>query len=245
MAKSAVTPARRRRRILRDALLLAVVLVVLLLRTEFPIFTAGQALAATQARYFFGPGEVAAVLDHTTSRLISRLAVRSPVGDYDRYYILRQGDWYAWCGIDRFGPFWRSGGLGAVENDPDTPLVPLVIYGDGYDYCGLVLALCNDPSLPLVPLPRRDSLLVVVNDPDIAEVEVLYYAQYSGGFHTLRQTEPLADKCYLFYRPAGQSNYHFDDDGFLLRGYDRAGNLIYESEAPSHWAEWWGLTIPE
>ena len=105
----------------------------------------------------------------------------------------------------------------------------------------------NDPSLPLVPLPRRDSLLVVVNDPNIAEVEVLYYAQYSGGFHTLRQAEPLADKCYLFYRPAGQSNYHFDDDGdgFLLRGYDRAGNLIYESEAPSHWTERWGLTIPE
>ena len=212
MSRRPVTPARRRRRILRDTLLLAVVLAVLVLRMDFPVFTADQALAATQARYFFGPGEVIAALDNPQEWDAGRF------GPGDRYYILRWGDWYAWCGISRSGPFWRTGSLGAVE---------------------------NDPSLPLVPLPRRGSLLVVVNDPNIAEVEVLYYAQYSGGFHTLRQAEPLADKCYLFYRPAGQSNYHFDDDGFLLRGYDRAGNLIYESEAPSHWAEWWGLTIPE
>ena len=132
--------------------------------------------------------------------------------------ILQDGSCYAVCTLPREGLFWGQGTLDAVV---------------------------NDPSLPLVPLPRRGSLLVVANDPNIAEVEVLYYALYNGGFHTLRQTEPLADKCYLFYRPAGQSNYHFDDDGFLLRGYDRAGNLIYESEAPSHWAEWWGLTIPE
>ena len=212
MSRRPVTPARRRRRILRDTLLLAAVLAVLVLRMDFPVFTARQALAATQARYFFGPGEVIAALDNPQEWDAGRF------GPGDRYYILRWGDWYAWCGISRSGPFWRTGSLGAVE---------------------------NDPSLPLAPLPRRGSLLVVVNDPNIAEVEVLYYAQYSGGFHTLRQAEPLADKCYLFYRPAGQSNYHFDDDGFLLRGYDRAGNLIYASEAPSHWAEWWGLTIPE
>ena len=134
--------------------------------------------------------------------------------------ILQDGSCYAVCTLPREGLFWGQGTLDAVV---------------------------NDPSLSLVPLPRRDSLLVVVNDPDVAEVEVLYYAPYSGGFHTLRQSEPLAGKCYLFYRPAEQDNYHFDDDGdgFLLRGYDRAGNLIYESEAPSHWAEWWGLTIPE
>ena len=139
--------------------------------------------------------------------------------EYYISYLLQDGSCYAVCHLSRpDGIFWESGYLDAVV---------------------------NDPSLPLVPLPRRGSLLVVVNDPNIAEVEVLYYALYSGGFHTLRQAEPLADKCYLFYRPAGQSNYHFDDDGFLLRGYDRAGNLIYASEAPSHWAEWWGLTIPE
>ena len=56
MSRRPVTPARRRRRILRDTLLLAVVLAVLVLRMDFPVFTADQALAATQARYFFGPG---------------------------------------------------------------------------------------------------------------------------------------------------------------------------------------------
>ena len=56
MSRHPVTPARRRRRILRDTLLLAVVLAVLVLRMDFPVFTADQALAATQARYFFGPG---------------------------------------------------------------------------------------------------------------------------------------------------------------------------------------------
>ena len=44
MARSFVTPAQRKRRILRDALLLAVVLVVLILRLDFPILTAEQAL---------------------------------------------------------------------------------------------------------------------------------------------------------------------------------------------------------
>ena len=84
--------------------------------------------------------------------------------------ILQDGSCYAVCTLPREGLFWGQGTLDAVV---------------------------NDPSLPLVPLPGRDSLLVVVNDPNIAEVEVLYYAQYSGGFHTLRQAEPLADKCYL------------------------------------------------
>ena len=224
MAKSAVTPARRRRRILRDALLLAVVLVVLLLRTEFPIFTAGQALAATQARYFFGPGEVAAVLDYTTSRLISRLAVRSPVGNYDRYYILRQGDWYAWCGINRFGPFWRSGGLGAVENDPDTPLVPLVIYGDGYDYCGLVLALCNDPDIA-----RVEAECPVLTDSGFLLITTDQFQRVDNHFLVSWET----DRNWLFA------------EALRLRGYDQAGNLIYESPVPESWAEEYNISDPD
>lgn len=44
MSRRPVTPARRRRRILRDTLLLAVVLAVLVLRMDFPVFTARQAL---------------------------------------------------------------------------------------------------------------------------------------------------------------------------------------------------------
>ena len=108
MSTRPVTPARRRRRILRDTLLLAVVLAVLVLRMDFPVFTADQALAATQARYFFGPGEVIAALDNPQEWDAGRF------GPSYRYYILRWWDWYAWCGISRSGPFWRTGSLGAV-----------------------------------------------------------------------------------------------------------------------------------
>ena len=94
MARSFVTPAQRKRRIFRDILLLAVILVVLVLRLDFPILTAEQALEATQDRYLFGPGEVITTLDY------SRKANQVKIGQYDRYYILRHGDWYAWCGVN-------------------------------------------------------------------------------------------------------------------------------------------------
>ena len=55
--------------------------------------------------------------------------------------ILQDGSCYAVCTLPREGLFWGQGTLDAVV---------------------------NDPSLPLVPLPRRDSLLVVANDPNIA-----------------------------------------------------------------------------
>ena len=120
MARRFVTTARRKRRILRDALLLAAVLAVLALRLDFPILTAGQAMEAAQARHFFGPGAVIGRID------FPRAANTVKGGQHDRYYILRWGDWYAWCGVDRYGLFWQAGTLEAVENDPDTPLVPLV-----------------------------------------------------------------------------------------------------------------------
>lgn len=97
MARSFVTPAQRKRRIFRDILLLAVILVVLVLRLDFPILTAQQALEATQDRYLFGPGEVITTLDY------SREANKVKIGQYDRYYILRHGDWYAWCGVNHYG----------------------------------------------------------------------------------------------------------------------------------------------
>lgn len=154
MSTRPVTPARRRRRILRDTLLLAAVLAVLVLRMDFPVFTARQALAATQARYFFGPGEVIAALDNPQEWDAGRF------GPSDRYYILRRGNWYACCDISRSGPFWRSGSLVAVENDPTLPLIPLVVYEYSY---GSVLVVCNDPGIVRVELvfpvssPETDS----------------------------------------------------------------------------------------
>ena len=167
MARCSVTPAQRKRRILRDALLLAVVLVVLILRLDFPILTAEQALEATQARYFFGPGEVITTLDY------SREANKVKIGQYDRYYILRHGDWYAWCGVNHYGLFWQTGGLDAVENTPDLPLVSLVVS----DW-------------------RTGAVLVISNDPEITQVEITFpiSAETKQGYRSEEHTSELQSR---------------------------------------------------
>ena len=218
MARHPTTPARRKRRVVRAAIALPLLLAMLVLALDFPILTARQALRATQKRHFFGPGEVLTRLD------FPRRPNTLKMGQYDRYYILRQGDWYAWCGINRFGPFWRSGGLGAVENDPDTPLVPLVIYGDGYDYCGLVLALCNDPDIARVeaecPVLTDSGFLLITTD-QLQRVDNHFLVSWE------------TDRSWLFA------------EALRLRGYDQAGNLIYESPVPESWAEEYNISDPD
>ena len=208
MARSFVTPAQRKRRILRDALLLAVVLVVLILRLDFPILTAEQALEATQDRYFFGPGEVITTLDY------SREANKVKIGQYDRYYILRHGDWYAWCGVNHYGLFWQTGGLDAVENDPDLPLVPLVVS----DW-------------------NSGAVLVISNDPEITQVEITFpiSAETKQGYSLLSasQTEST-ENCFLIPYTSGPG-FVFPED-LQAKGYDAAGALLYQSPKPESWA---------
>lgn len=208
MARSFVTPAQRKRRILRDALLLAVVLVVLILRLDFPILTAEQALEATQDRYFFGPGEVITTLDY------SREANKVKIGQYDRYYILRHGDWYAWCGVNHYGLFWQTGGLDAVENDPDLPLVPLVVS----DW-------------------NSGAVLVISNDPEITQVEITFpiSAETKQGYTLLSasQTEST-ENCFLIPYTSGPG-FAFPED-LQVKGYDAAGALLYQSPKPESWA---------
>lgn len=208
MARSFVTPAQRKRRILRDALLLAVVLVVLILRLDFPILTAEQALEATQDRYFFGPGEVITTLDY------SREANKVKIGQYDRYYILRHGDWYAWCGVNHYGLFWQTGGLDAVENDPDLPLVPLVVS----DW-------------------NSGAVLVISNDPEITQVEITFpiSAETKQGYTLLSasQTEST-ENCFLIPYTSGPG-FVFPED-LQVKGYDAAGALRYQSPIPESWA---------
>ena len=208
MARSFVTPAQRKRRILRDALLLAVVLVVLILRLDFPILTAEQALEATQDRYFFGPGEVITTLDY------SREANKVKIGQYDRYYILRHGDWYAWCGVNHYGLFWQTGGLDAVENDPDLPLVPLVVS----DW-------------------NSGAVLVISNDPEITQVEITFpiSAETKQGYTLLSasQTEST-ENCFLIPYTSGPG-FVFPED-LQVKGYDADGKLIYQSPEPESWA---------
>ena len=208
MARSFVTPAQRKRRILRDALLLAVVLVVLILRLDFPILTAEQALEATQDRYFFGPGEVITTLDY------SREANKVKIGQYDRYYILRHGDWYAWCGVNHYGLFWQTGGLDAVENDPDLPLVPLVVS----DW-------------------NSGAVLVISNDPEITQVEITFpiSAETKQGYTLLSasQTEST-ENCFLIPYTSGPG-FVFPED-LQVKGYAAAGALRYQSPIPESWA---------
>ena len=208
MARSFVTPAQRKRRILRDALLLAVVLVVLILRLDFPILTAEQALEATQDRYFFGPGEVITTLDY------SREANKVKIGQYDRYYILRHGDWYAWCGVNHYGLFWQTGGLDAVENDPDLPLVPLVVS----DW-------------------NSGAVLVISNDPEITQVEITFpISAETNQAYTLpsaSQTEST-ENCFLIPYTSGPG-FVFPED-LQAKGYDAAGALLYQSPKPESWA---------
>lgn len=208
MARSFVTPAQRKRRILRDALLLAVVLVVLILRLDFPILTAEQALEATQDRYFFGPGEVVTTLDY------SREANKVKIGQYDRYYILRHGDWYAWCGVNHYGLFWQTGGLDAVENDPDLPLVPLVVS----DW-------------------NSGAVLVISNDPEITQVEITFpiSAETKQGYTLLSASQTQStENCFLIPYTSGPG-FVFPED-LQVKGYDAAGALLYQSPKPESWA---------
>ena len=208
MARRSVTPAQRKRRIVRDALLLAVVLVVLVLRLDFPILTAEQALEATQARYFFGPGEIITTLNY------SREANQVKLGQHDRYYILRHGDWYAWCGVNHYGLFWQAGGLDAVENDPDLPLVPLVVS----DW-------------------NSGAVLVISNDPEITQVEITFpvSAETKQGYSLLSASQSQStENCFLIPYTSGPG-FVFPED-LQVKGYDTAGTLIYQSPVPESWA---------
>lgn len=208
MARSFVTPAQRKRRIFRDILLLAVILVVLVLRLDFPILTAEQALEATQGRYFFGPGEVITTLDY------SREANQVKIGQYDRYYILRHGDWYAWCGVNHYGLFWQTGGLDAVENDPDLPLVPLVVS----DW-------------------RTGAVLVISNDPKITQVEITFpiSAETKQVYSLITASQSQStENCFLIPYTSGPG-FVFPED-LQVKGYDADGKLIYQSPEPESWA---------
>lgn len=137
-------------------------------------------------------------------------------------YILQDGSCYALCRLPRPRGLFHSGGS--------------------------LSAAVNDPALPMLPVLLQDHLLVVVNNPDIAQVELVYYVYGGGvdsGFHVLRGDEPLVENCWLFYCPVRSSTLTIQSDGFLLRGYSGTGALLYETAVPDQWTQRWELTIPE
>lgn len=210
MSKRSVTPAQRKRRIVRDTLLLAVILVVLVLALDLPILTAQQALKATQARYFFGPGRVITTLDYP------RAYNKAKIGQYDRYYILQDGDWYAWCGVNHYGLFWQTGGLDAVKNDRDRPLVPLVV---------------SDWS--------NGAVLVISNDPEITQVEVIFpiAANSTYTLFSTRGTDAV-ENCFLISYTAPEQAYFVYPEDLQIKGYGADGTLLYQSPIPDEWARY-------
>lgn len=218
MADKPMSITQRKRRMARDAVVLAVCVVFLFAAWGFPIFTAEQAMKATQRRYFFGPGEVIGMVDYVGQRGSNTVWM----GKYDRYYILRDGDWYAWCGVNHYGLFWQTGGLEAVENDPSLPLVPLVV-SDWED--GAVLLICNAP--------------------EIVEVELIFPVRSRNTdiwkLHPVRADERMED-CFIVCYTVDDISVRLRRD-LLVRGYNAAGEIIYQSPMPN-WEDYgYGLSL--
>ena len=201
MAERPISQRGRKWRLLRDAVILLLTLVFLSVTLDFPMFTAEQALRATQTRYYWEDGQVVADLGS------------GPL--YDRQYLLRMGNWYAWCGLSREGLLWDSGTLVSLYRDPEQPLSAVTPHNLG-------------------------AVLVLAGDPDIVQVEVEYPVLVSEsdagmvyGLNTLRQG-PAADGCFWF-QLTGNLLPAYYMDRIRLRGYDADGRLIYQSPEPEPW----------
>lgn len=200
MAEHPISQRGRKWRILRDAVLLLLALTFLVVTLNFPMFTAGQALRATQTRYYWEEGQVVADLGS------------GPL--CDRQYLLRNGNWYAWCGLSRNGLLWDSGSLVSLYRDPEQPLSAVTPHSQG-------------------------AVLVLAGNPDIVQVEVEYPVLVSESdagrvydLDTLRQG-PVAEGCFWFQLTGNLPAYQMDR--IRLRGYDAEGKLIYQSPVPESW----------
>ena len=202
------TPALRKKRILRDVCLLLLCPLVLLLAWGFPCFTRSQALWALQKANFFEGGRV--------------VAWSSPPEDRDTAYaVLRRDGWYAVGTLRRAGPFWEPVRFNAVQPDDALPITLLFV----------------DAGM------AHSFLCVLSSDPQIVTMELDYVAGFSETSSSPQQLRTLrreaVEHCFLF--PCDGSAWVPVDDPFQsirLRGYDTAGNLVYESPVPSLWANY-------
>lgn len=201
MAERPISQRGRKWRLLRDAVILLLTLVFLAVTLDFPMFTARQALRATQTRYYWEDGQVVADLGS------------GPL--YDRQYLLRMGNWYAWCGLSREGLLWDSGTLVSLYRDSEQPLSAVTPHN-----LGVVLVLAGDPDIVQVEVEYP----VLVSESDAGMVY---------GLNTLRQG-PVADGCFWF-QLTGNLLPAYYMDRIRLRGYDADGRLIYQSPEPESW----------
>ena len=153
MARRPTNPARRKRRTAVCAVLLPLLLAALLLVLDFPFLTAQGALAATQERYAFGPGEV-----------IARFSPQQEGMPPLRYYIVRDGDWFAWCSVERDGLFWRPGALTAACPDGEAPLA--ILASPAFGGRGQELTVVSGgPDVVAVEAPEDQCFFFTLEDP--------------------------------------------------------------------------------
>lgn len=126
-----------------------------------------------------------------------------------RCYILRRNGAYAWCSVYRYGPFWAPGDLYALDCPSDVPLA--------------ARSMGHFAGAP-------GAVLVAVNAPDVAEVELL--SEINGVDHALRRSVPDPDRRWFLFT---YSDPNFPDAALTgLRGYDAGGRLVAECELASY-----------
>ena len=135
------------------------------------------------------------------------------------------------------------------------PLVLLLAWGFPYFARSQALwepvrfnAVQPDDALPITLLFEdagiaHSFLCVLSSDPQIVTMELDYVAGFSETSSSPQQLRTLrreaVEHCFLF--PCDGSAWVPVDDPFQsirLRGYDTAGNLVYESPVPSLWANY-------
>lgn len=123
--------------------------------------------------------------------------------------------------LRRAGPFWEPVRFNAVQPDDALPITLL------FEDAGMA----------------HSFLCVLSSDPQIVTMELDYVAGFSETSSSPQQLRTLrreaVEHCFLF--PCDGSAWVPVDDPFQsirLRGYDTAGNLVYESPVPSLWANY-------
>lgn len=102
--------------------------------------------------------------------------------------------------------------------------------------------------MPLVVSDWEEgAALVVCNRPDIASVEV-EFPVYAGSRYLLAsivQDQKTEDHFLVPWALDRQEVIWLYPEELRLRGYDAAGELVYQSPVPASWADDFGITDPD
>ena len=199
----------RPQRLLRDVLILLLSLLLLYAALGFPIPTAEAALRALEERQFFSGAQVVGQVQR----------------EEDRSYALRRGDWYAradlHCRLILGLPFWEPGQFRAAPVRPGVPLTPV-------------------PEEERSFFSQPQEVWVFSDDPAIASVTLEIPARLSPTMvrmYTFSQGEKAFGNCFILTcYPPNMSSYSYPQD-FRLSGYDREGELVWQSPLPEEWVE--------